>query len=267
VNPDRETVLAIQRRALRDFVSMMAGSAPGSRLIELDGGVAGAIVPAVPERSIVNSVTYTDATQLAAGLDRLAGAYAEAGVSAWTVWVPEHDEEAVAALVSAGHVFDGEPMAMVLDLADFDPAPLDDLTWDAGLDPGVLGAVNDAAYGIEATGGISAACNKRPPGVDLRLYRALVDGETACVLGTIDHDPVEGAAGPDCGVYFVAVPPRFRGRRLSGRLLTAALVEARERGCVTSSLQASAMGSPVYLGLGYRPWFRMRLYERRASGS
>ena len=50
---------------------------------------------------------------------------------------------------------------------------------------------------------------------------------------------------------------------LATRLLSAALVEARGRGCTTSSLQSSAMGERIYDTLGYRRWFRLDMYERR----
>jgi GNAT superfamily N-acetyltransferase len=90
----------------------------------------------------------------------------------------------------------------------------------------------------------------------LRLYRARSEGEVACVLGTLD---VEG----DAGILFVATPLEMRGRRLASRLLTAALIEARERGMRTSSLQASALGSPIYERLGYRTYFRFHILERR----
>ena len=47
--------------------------------------------------------------------------------------------------------------------------------------------------------------------------------------------------------------------------MAAMLAEARERGLATSSLQASAMGEPVYAAMGYEPCFRLRLYERRGT--
>ena len=92
--------------------------------------------------------------------------------------------------------------------------------------------------------------------VQLRLYRARAEGEVACVLGTLDVED-------DAGIIFVATPPAMRGRRLASRLLTAALIEARERGMRTSSLQASALGSPIYERLGYRTYFRFHILERQ----
>lgn len=260
---DRDLALEIQLNAFRDFVSMLAGSERESRLIELDGGVAGAIVPAVPQRSIANSVTYRSASSLLDGLETLAAAYEDAGVAAWTVWAPESDREAIAGLERAGHAFDGRPLAMVLDLADLRSDGIGDLDWDSDAELALLGALNDDAYGPHAGPGIAAAFERAPEGLDLRVYRARIAGEPACVLATIDHAPAPGAGGPDCGVYFVATPERFRRRGLATRLMIAALGEARERGCATSSLQASAMGEPIYRAIGYRPRFRFQMYERR----
>ena len=53
------------------------------------GGVAATIVPKAPDRSIFNSVFYEDAGELLDSLGEIAAAYEEAGVRAWTVWVPE----------------------------------------------------------------------------------------------------------------------------------------------------------------------------------
>jgi predicted acetyltransferase len=83
-----------------------------------------------------------------------------------------------------------------------------------------------------------------------------VDGETACVLGTMDHDD-------DLGFYFVATHPDRRGLGLASRLMTVALADAVERGLETSSLQGSPMGQPIYRKLGYGDDFTMRMYERR----
>jgi GNAT superfamily N-acetyltransferase len=94
------------------------------------------------------------------------------------------------------------------------------------------------------------------PPPEVRLYRARVGGEAACVLGTIDHED-------DLGFYFVATDPGHRGKGLASRLMAVALADARERGFSTSSLQASPMGQPVYERLGYEAHFRLNLYERR----
>jgi GNAT superfamily N-acetyltransferase len=259
---ERDRALAIQQRGMRDWIAMLGGSAPDSRFLELDGAAA-AIVPAVPDRSIANSVNYSDAGALAESLDRLTAAYDEAGVNAWTVWTPEFDREAIAVLEAAGHAFDGRPMAMVLELERFEPPDPGGLDYDRGGDMPTLGKVNDAAYGFAAGEGMAALFAQQPEDLDLRIYRARLDGETVSVLATIDHEPLDGAGGGDCGIYFVATHEAARGRGLATRLLTAALVEARDRGCATSSLQSSAMGEPIYVALGYQPCFRLHMYERR----
>jgi GNAT superfamily N-acetyltransferase len=260
---DRDRVLAIQRRALRDCLAMVGGSAPSSRVLTLDG-VFAAIVPSVPRRSIPNSVTYEDEAALEAALGELAAAYDDAGIEAWNVWAPEFDAAAIAALERAGHRFDGKPSAMVLDLDRFDPPDVGGLDYDDDADMATVGRVNDAAYDYGADG-MAPLFTERPDGLDLRLYRARLDGEVASVLATIDHDPVDGADGPDCGIYWVATLDTARGRGLATRLLAAALVEARGRGCATSSLQSSALGQPIYEALGYDAYFRFHLYERRRS--
>ena len=49
-----------------------------------------------------------------------------------------------------------------------------------------------------------------------------------------------------------ATLPEARGRGLATALMRQALLDAGERGCVTTSLQATAMGRPVYARMGYR---------------
>jgi hypothetical protein len=83
-------------------------------------GVTAALCPAIPHRSVFNSVVYRDATALAAALPELAHAYEEAGVLAWTVRMPEKDAPARAALEAGGHVLDATPQAMAAPLADVD---------------------------------------------------------------------------------------------------------------------------------------------------
>jgi len=97
---------------------------------------------------------------------------------------------------------------------------------------------------------------RRPPAMPLRLYQARMDGQPACVLGTVDD-------GGDCGIYLVATVKEHRGLGLARRLLHAALGEARERGLRTSSLQATKFGYPVYERLGYEPICLLEMWERR----
>ncbi len=251
---DRGAALELQRRGLTAFVHMFAGGAERSSLFERDGVVA-SIVPAVPQRSVINSVVYRDADSLGAALDDLAHAYEAAEVLAWTVWVPEHDRDAAAILKSAGHRLDASPIAMVLELARLADADRDGFDWDAAAAVEDVTTINDLAYGFEV-GTFAGGLAGTPPGMAMRLYQARVEGRPACVLATIDDRD-------DCGIYMVATIKEHRGRGLARRLLHRALSEARERGMRTSSLQATRFGYPVYERLGYEPIGALEMWERR----
>ena len=250
---NRDQALAVEKRALFDWLGILGSAAPESRLVDVEG-VRGAIVPACPTRSIPNSVSYTDAESLAAGLDEVSAAYGDAGIEAWTVWVPDFDLEAIELLTQAGHFFDGAPAAMTLELAEFEPREDASLVWSDAGNPADLGRINDLAYGLPADTGMAGGLVA--PGPELTIYDARVGGEVACVLGTADH-------GPDLGVYFVATDPKHQGSGLAGRLLRVALAAAKARGLRTSSLQSSARGKPVYEALGYVEHFQLHLYEKR----
>jgi GNAT superfamily N-acetyltransferase len=236
------------------FTRLMGTSAGSSRVFERDGVVA-AIAPAVPDRSVVNSVAYRDAEALAATLDDLAAVYEDAGITAWTVWVPEEDRDAAGMLEAAGHRLDAEPMAMMAGLDGLDDPDPGELDWDDDADPRVVALINDRAY--TWPDGTFGGAMERFGDIDgLRLYQARVDGEPVCVLGTYDN-------GSDCEVYFVATLAEHRGRGLARRLLHRALREARDRGLATSNLQSTKKGYPVYERLGYEPICRLAMWERR----
>jgi ribosomal protein S18 acetylase RimI-like enzyme len=206
-------------------------------------------------RSIVNSVAYRDAKALEAALDDLAAAYEEAGISAWTVWVPEDDHNVAALLEASGHRLDATPTAMIADLADLAEPESGDLDWSVGAEPRDMGRINDLAYGWPENTFIRAM--DRFGAVDaLRLYQARVDGEPVCVLGTYDN-------GDDCELYFVATLPDHRGQGLARRLVHQALIDARDRGLTVSSLQATKAGYPIYERLAYEPICTLEMWERR----
>jgi GNAT superfamily N-acetyltransferase len=252
---DHDQVTDLQRRGLEAFFRLIARAADGSRLHEFPGVVASA-APACPTRSFPNSVVYETAEGLSGALDELAVEYRHDGIEAWTVWVPEGDDNATRILADAGHKLDGLPAAMAIELADLpDPGgELGDLDWDAEATPQEVARLNDAAYGWRE-GEFEAALTRNPDSA-FRLYRARVEGALACVAGTLDVDD-------DCLLVMVATDPERRGAGLARRLCHAALLEARDRGLETSSLQASPLGRPVYDRLGYEAFGAIEMWERR----
>ena len=232
------------------FASLARHGSHG-RVIERDG-VTAAVVPSCPARSVVNCVVYSDVSALGDALDELAAEYERAGVHAWTVWVPEHDREAAELLARAGHVLDARPAAMVRDLGDFELSPPFELDL---IEPDMEEAarVNDAAYGFDAD--FQSAFKEVPP-EPVHLHLARADGAPACTVLTYEEDG-------ECGIYLVATLPEARGRGLAIALMTHALLDARQRGCATTSLQATQRGRPVYQRLGYRDLGQIHMWERR----
>jgi GNAT superfamily N-acetyltransferase len=243
-------------RMYRSFAQVLRINAEGNDsawMLEPDGVVA-AVTPSSPERSVFNSVFCERPEALAAALDELAGAYEEAGVRAWTVWVPEQDRRSAALLEAAGHKLDANPTAMVLDLADLaDPQP-GDLDWEPEAPIEDVWRINDLAYGYDP--GTFERGIGTPPEDSYRFYAARVEGRPSCVVGTMD-------VGGDCGVYWVATLPKARGWGLTTRLMHLALAEGRERGCDVSTLQATRLGAPIYERLGYRDIGTLQMWERR----
>ena len=234
------------------FLRAVGGGAAGNVLIERPGIVA-TVVPASPERSLFNSVLYEHPRALADHYDEISEAYASAGVRAWCVWAPEMDRESARMLAGRGHALDGLPRMMTLDLEAVPDGEVE-LEIDEGCSVDTVCAINDAAYGYEEgtfLNGIGPA-----GAADMRLYAARWRDFDAAVLATLDLDG-------DCGVYLVATLPEARGNGLCHGLMERALVDARQRGCRTSTLQASPAGAPIYRRLGYRDLGGIEFRERR----
>jgi len=241
-------------RSMKAAWSGLGPASPGGRTIERDGLIA-SVVPVVPERSVMNSVIYDDPGALEASLGELGAAYDEAGVLAWTVWVPAHDRATAELLARVGHVLDATPAAMVCDPARVErPAAgeLDLLPEPAYED---IAAINDLAYGY-ADEPFRRALGDLPAD-DSHIYVARVDDRPAACLVAEDHHEA------DCGIYWVATLPVARGRGLATALMREALADARERGRRTSTLQATKLGQPVYERVGYRSIGTLEMWERR----
>ncbi len=237
---------------LHEFYRLIATGAESSRLLQREG-VTAAVVPAASERSVANGVVYDSAERLAASLGELDAVYEQAGVRAWTVWVPQDDREAAELLQRCGHVLDADPAAMVLELERFERSPSPGVEIDPNADAADVARLNDAVYGYD---GDFARSLGRMQMEGVHSYAAIVDGEPVASTVALDH------AG-DCCITFVATLPQARGQGLATELMTRALVDARERGCTTTSLQATKAGEPIYARLGYRNLGPLQMWERR----
>ncbi|MCB0874777.1 MAG: GNAT family N-acetyltransferase [Solirubrobacterales bacterium] len=219
-------------------------------------GVIASISPPTPERSIFNSVFAEGSDRLAPVIDELAAAYEEAGVRAWTVWVPDHDRRSAQLLAVRGHALDGAPRAMELGLDDLKP-PAQPLPADVELTAGgvnALSRINDRAYGIDGPGWNAAM--DRDPELPHETLLALIDGEPVAGALVLDRED-------DAVVSAVATLPEHQGRGLAGWIVTELLRSARGRGLKTGSLQASRAGAPVYERLGFADAGYVELWERR----
>jgi GNAT superfamily N-acetyltransferase len=246
-----EELLARMTGSQRAFYRLGAASAPRSRLWER-AGVTAAIVPDSPNRSVVNAVVYERDAELEGALPELAGAYQEAGVSAWTVWVLPGDERAPEMLQRAGHVLDASPPAMAAEIAaiDLNVAPVD---WERAADLGVVAEINERAWGYDR-GDFTRVLVGLPHGI--HAYVARLDGRAVSCAVAVDE-------GGDCSIQLVATDLHARGRGLASRLIRVAVSEARGRGCETTSLQSSRAGYSAYRRLGYRDLGAMGMWERR----
>ncbi len=247
---------ARQRDGLRAFLRLFAGASPGARLLDTPRGVTALICPARPERSLVNSVVYDDSEVLADALPGLACDYDAEGVDAWTVWSNVGDQAVADACAARRHVLDATPELMWAPIDDLclDVGPGDGVVLDRDVSWGLLGDLNDAAYGLPAD---HLACTLRDADPDAALRTVAV----------ADGRPVAGAAalldGDNAHVVLVATLPDARGRGLAARCTADVVARAGAAGAETTTLEATQLGRPLYRRLGYREIGPLGMWERR----
>lgn len=235
------------------------GSSPRGKIVEYPGVVA-AISPLTPDRSIFNSVYASDSAALSESIDDLADRYDEAGVRAWTVWVPDYDRESADLLRGRGHLLDGSPRSMGLELDDLavPSRPLPSGVELTEIDCGEAGRINDLAYGIEGPGWQAAIGE----GSDLpaRILGATFEGHPVACAIAIDGDK-------DACITAVATIPAFQGQGLAAAIVARLLADGRDQGATTGTLQASKAGAPVYERIGFTDHGYIELWELRQPGN
>jgi GNAT superfamily N-acetyltransferase len=159
--------------------------------------------------------------------------YTDAGVDHYAAWVHESDAPMIEQLTGRGYRFDSSTRVMAMSL-DAIPVPepeieLGEASWQEYL------RIIDGPDGLLA-------------GVDPGAFHVLVarlDGRNAGTALAYDHDG-------DCGIYNVVTLPDARRRGIGSALTALQLHRARERGCVTASLQSTGIAERVYASVGFR---------------
>jgi GNAT superfamily N-acetyltransferase len=245
------TLFARQWAGLVAEVRLFGARAPRAEVIEADGMVA-AVMPTAPHSSVMNVALTVDPTATPAQLATLAERYRQAGMTKWGLWVDGDHVEAAKAAEAQGMVLDSRPTPMVIDLHAL---PFDDAPPRAPVDLATIGRVNDLAYGYPEPK-LAPAIRGLPP--ETLTYGASHEGSTAAVAIAYD-------LGDDTAVWFVATLPSAQRKGLGRAILQRLLLDARERGQRTASLQASPKGRPLYERIGFEPVGALHLYEERFS--
>jgi len=245
------TPFALQWAGLVAQVRLFGAHAPRATLVETDGMIA-SVMPTAPTSSLMNVALAVAPTARPAALDQLSERFRRGGARKWGLWVDAGDEAGREAARAQGMVLDSRPAGMVAELGElpFSHAPVR-----MAVDFATVGRVNDRAYD-------HAAPKLAPPIVALPAnvltYGSEHAGETASVAMAFD-------IAADTAVWFVATLPHARGKGLARQTLQRLLIDARERGQKTASLQASSAGQRLYERLGFRSVGRLHLYEERFS--
>lgn len=254
---DRDAWIKLNVDALDRWYRSTGAANPRAELIERDGALA-VIIPDTPERSIFNAVVYTDPGALAGARDEFADAYAKHGC-AWTVWAPADDTTTAELLEAAGHKLDANPEMMGIELAGFPEPDLSAIEWSTEISFEDYCVLGDRSYGLDP-GSWVTGIGAFPPGA--HPYVASFEGEPSAIVLSFDHP---GPNGPDCSVWAVGTLPEARGKGLSTALMRRAIWDAAQRGCVTSSLQATKLGAPVYRRVGYEGFGPINMWEFREA--
>jgi GNAT superfamily N-acetyltransferase len=250
----RDEVLALQRPGHRAFYRLFDGASPGARVVERDDGVLVCACPARPERSLVNAVLYDNSDALIDALPELGAEFA-GRADAWTVWVAPGDDAVAAACAAAGHHRDATPQLMWAEVAEVVAGVRAAVDLDLAASWKALGDVNDAAFGLppDHLSITLADADDADDAAGLRAVARGEDGRALACAGAV-------VAGEVAEIVMVATLPEARGRGLAAACMRSCLARS---GAPWTTLEATAMGEPLYAHMGYRRAGAYGMWERR----
>ena len=117
-----------------------------------------------------------------------------------------------------------------------------------------------AGFGFPATSGQIFLTDRLLAMPNVRLYLGFVGDRPVCTSALC-------ATGPVAGIYWVATLPEFRGRGFGEAITWSAVRGGTLLGCRFASLQASAMGRPVYERMGFATPLHYACFEGERGSS
>jgi GNAT superfamily N-acetyltransferase len=215
-----------------------ARGAAGAALERLDG-VAAAVFPHEPERSVYNNALLDrdlGPDDRESAIEAMEAAYGAAGVDRYAAWVHETDAGMRAELCGRGYTVAETTRWMGMSLENFSRT--------FGEHPFVRPKWPEHLQYLENDGVPQGLLSGADPS-RFHLLMARLAGENIATAMAFDHDR-------DCGVFNVSTLEHARRRGLGTALTARLLHDARERGCSTASLQSTAMAERVYAAVGFR---------------
>lgn len=218
---------------LTESWAYLASGSPGAELIRAEDATIAAFVHRPDREFLNNAVPARRPADIGATIAEIEATYARHGVERYAVWVHESDAATAAALRDRGFRFDSATRTMAMPV---DELVVEDLVSLDVIEPGLADF-----WGVDGLDGLVPDLD--PAGA--HFYVARVGGEGVAMLMAFDH------AG-DCGIYMVGTVEAARRRGIATALSAHAVAAARERGCLTASLQATPMAERVYARVGFR---------------
>lgn len=223
-----------------------ARGSSGAALVRLSG-VAAAVFPTEPERSVYNNALLDrdlGAAERVTAVDAMEAAYSTGGIDRYAAWAHESDEGMRSELSARGYTLQESTRAMgmslenvprsrpELDLGRLDWADYLEHLRALGLPAGLLSGTDPTAFHVLA---------------------ARLGGENVASAIALDHDG-------DCGVFNMSTLEAARRRGFGTALTARHAHDAAARGCLTASLQSTEMAERLYATVGFRDLGRFLEY-------